>query len=126
MGATTSAPAGEFFYDKRNHEWRWLWDGQWWSWVMFGDDDLDMGVFSRMSGCWVSDVTGQRWHEGPDPDEWMRRYRWRSEQRRRWMERSQRRQALRRSLSQKMPPPLVEEVLQQVFSWAIVSKDAEW
>ncbi len=126
MGGISSAHhTGEFFFDERRREWRWYFGNQWWTFQPMYDD-LDEGIL-RVGGCWVADA-GQLWF-GVDPEEWMRRYRWRNEKRRWRMERQRHDHAelmswhaARRGMPQKMPVSLVEVVLQQAFDLGVVSQ----
>ncbi len=129
MGGTLSSSSrnGQFFFDHRFQEWRWQWGSQWWTFRPLYDDDLDMGMFSRTGGCWVSDA-GQYWI-GPDPDEWMRPHRVRMDRRRRWIERQRRHreeiahcELARKALERKMPAPLVRVALEHTFSWHAAQK----
>ena len=123
MGTILSSDrSDEFFFDRRTQEWRWLWDGQWWTFDPFQDDFDGM---LRTEGLWVSD-RGSCWY-GVDPDRWVSQYERRMEQQRRWIHRQQRNRAevvrcklVRQALQKKMPGALVELALHQAFGWAAV------
>ena len=104
----------EFFYDSHCQQWRWHWEGRWWTFQPLFDDDMDFGGVLRKGGWLVSDQ-GHAWH-GPDPEEWSRRHR-RRQALRRW-----RREEVARcscaSLSMRrkaLPAPLADFVVELAF-----------